>query len=498
MLLRFLLVLIPLILIGCAQVGTLSGGERDRVAPQLISCQPKMGEKNINPSVIRLQFDEFVQLSNPSESIRLEPADASINATLIKKSLVVSLKGDLNPNTTYSLYVDGGIKDVTEGNDSIYKLVFSTGNVLDSLSQRFRIGDAFTKNAVSGVTVGLYDSDSSMHPRYLSKSNSEGWAMLDYLPASAFFMKAFLDLNKNGLIDGNEPQGQFFDPRIPKNDSLALLLSKPRDIKQMHSFKIIPPGLLTGHFPEEKLSKTLLLNAQALPLQSLGRDSILVDISSIQPGPIQITSQEDTTTIMYTVKEKAAPLKAQINASFVDNVIKINWNAFLQSADVSGIKVMASDSSFLPIKNAEIHKHQLWITLMRQHSGKVTIFLNESALQFTVGKSNEKLKLETNMLGAKDLGNLIINLPKNKYAGWLLFLEKEGKQIAESKISDNSSVNFSLLLPGEYQVVLVNDQNHNGYWDGINLIEKTPAEQVQRYSALPKVRANWEVEFVIE
>ena len=122
MLQRFLLVLIPLILIGCAQVGTLSGGERDRVAPQLISCQPKMGEKNINPSVIRLQFDEFVQLSNPTESIRLEPADATINATLIKKSLVVSLKGDLNPNTTYSLYVDGGIKDVTEGNDSIYKL----------------------------------------------------------------------------------------------------------------------------------------------------------------------------------------------------------------------------------------------------------------------------------------------------------------------------------------------------------------------------------------
>ena len=97
---RILLGISLLLLFGCAQVGTLSGGGRDVKAPEIISSAPSMGALNTNPALIRLQFDEFIELKNPIETFRLEPADAKITVVLAKKTVLGSLKGELNPNTT--------------------------------------------------------------------------------------------------------------------------------------------------------------------------------------------------------------------------------------------------------------------------------------------------------------------------------------------------------------------------------------------------------------
>ena len=59
---RILLGISLLLLFGCAQVGTLSGGGRDVKAPEIISSAPSMGALNTNPALIRLQSDEFIEL----------------------------------------------------------------------------------------------------------------------------------------------------------------------------------------------------------------------------------------------------------------------------------------------------------------------------------------------------------------------------------------------------------------------------------------------------
>ena len=82
MLQRLLLGIVLLILGSCAQIGTLSGGEKDTTAPQLIGSFPAMGATQVYPELIQLQFDEFIELNNPMQNIRLEPADATIKTTL--------------------------------------------------------------------------------------------------------------------------------------------------------------------------------------------------------------------------------------------------------------------------------------------------------------------------------------------------------------------------------------------------------------------------------
>ena len=86
------------------------------------------------------------------------PSNVTYETKLINKTLTLDLQEDLSPNTTYSLYLNGAVKDLTEGNDTLIQLVFSTGPFLDSNVVNFQVKDAFTNDIQSEITVGLFDS----------------------------------------------------------------------------------------------------------------------------------------------------------------------------------------------------------------------------------------------------------------------------------------------------------------------------------------------------
>ena len=97
----------------------------------------------------QIEFDEFVVLQKPKENMVLLPSNVSYETKLINKTLTLDLQQKLSPNTTYSLYLNGAVKDLTEGNDSLIQLVFSTGPFLDSNIVDFQLKDAFTNEIQS-------------------------------------------------------------------------------------------------------------------------------------------------------------------------------------------------------------------------------------------------------------------------------------------------------------------------------------------------------------
>ena len=147
-----------LLLTSCAQVTSLTGGERDRIAPQPIEkrMNPQNGATNFVGSTITIPFSEYVKLNNPIETIVMIPPNAKPKATLRKKTLTLTWEDTLQDNTTYSIYLNETVQDITESNDSLMVFVFSTGDFIDSLKYNVKIVDAFTNQPISSCFVGLY------------------------------------------------------------------------------------------------------------------------------------------------------------------------------------------------------------------------------------------------------------------------------------------------------------------------------------------------------
>ena len=485
----------------CAQVGVLSGGAKDDRAPVVRASNPVAGATRVKPQRITLIFDEFIELVNPLETFRLEPADAKLSVQLNKKEIIVALNGTLKENTTYNLCIDGGVKDVTEGNDSIYRLAFSTGNFLDSLEQHYRIGNAYSKKSLAAVSLGLYDSLESSKPRYLTKSNQEGWASLDYLPQDSFYIKAFVDGNKNGTIEPFELQAGFFYPTIPKNDSLALLLSVPRNVKRATAFTLIPPGLLVGHVPEEIADNDLFINQKRVSMERIGRDSVVFSLSGMEAGPLIITSPYDTLNFLLKEKDRNAPFKAELASEVMGNPISLRWNGFLSDdVEPNKIHLVRPDSSEIMVDSFVVKNNHLLIYSRSWSKGKVTIRFDSEACSMRLGGVNQPQTLEGNYLAPSDLGTLMVQFPE-ELQGHLVLLEKQGKIVQSKQYGKQNASRkdvFRQLIPGEYQILIVEDINGNGYWDTFRPTTREPAEPLKRYTKIPKVRANWEVEAILE
>ena len=132
----FIIVGLLFLIHSCAQVGTLTGGEKDIIAPIPIASKmnPENGSTNFTTSVIKIPFSEYVKLNNPEETIVIIPPHAKLDTKLSRKTVSISWNDTLKNNTTYTIYLNGTIKDLTEENDSLMQYVFSTGNFIDSIS----------------------------------------------------------------------------------------------------------------------------------------------------------------------------------------------------------------------------------------------------------------------------------------------------------------------------------------------------------------------------
>ena len=107
-------------------------------------------------------------------------------------------------------------------------------------------------------------------------------------------------------------------------------------------------------------------------------------------------------------------------------------------------------------------------------------------LQYSFAKENELSGLSLTFNGLDSLST---------YQAALMLKDEE---ITTFSIENDSVFNKTIkpLFPGEYELILYEDRNKNGKWDTGNYDEKRQAEK-RRIFTLDKLRANWEVESII-
>jgi uncharacterized protein (DUF2141 family) len=508
---RIFLICLPLLLLAsCAQVGTLSGGDKDQFAPVPVKITPAPNQTYFSEKNVSFKFDEFVQLKDPARNVFFVPDDAKPNVQLQGKTMIVSWSEDLRPNTTYVLYMNGAVKDVNEGNDSLMTYVFSTGASIDSLSYATSVADAWSRTLHKGVTVGLYPSDTSAFPLYYSRSDQFGEVHFQNLKQGNYLVRAFTDGNGNKKADPTEMQGCIekalkLDSSIV--DSTAILLSIP-DSNYVRSFSYISGHTFAigGTYPVN--TGGLTFNGEPVresEIRVVTTDSLhfvkFFDATIAQQLVVEENFGSDTlkTRISFPPNKKntlrfSSPSKKAIYSP--NEPILLYSSHYINSIDTSNVRIILDIDSSVLIPQLIFTPVSIEIKgLPAGFSGGAKLILPENCIE-----SNEfiaqRVVFPFTIRSKKELGSLKLDLSDFGTGHYLELLQGDAV-IKHSEIDLSNSCLIENLEPGEYSFRIIKDDNGNQRWDSGSVVQCLQPEKVYRFSNLVKVRPNWQVELML-
>ena len=213
-----------------------SGGKKDTIPPLITDINPLPGSVNVpvHNAKITITFNEYVTVKDPKGIFLSPPLEKAPKYKIHGKSVVVYFESDLQDNTTYTLDLTGAIADNNEGNMFPgYTLMFSTGNVIDSMAMTGVVRDCNTLQPMKGVTVMLYKdlSDSAVfkhRPDAAVKTDDWGFFALRNIADTSYRLYAVKDESSNNIYDPDNDLIAFCDsmvrPHIIASDRLPELM----------------------------------------------------------------------------------------------------------------------------------------------------------------------------------------------------------------------------------------------------------------------------------
>lgn len=514
-----------LFLLSCGQVGSITGGDVDTTSPRVITegVIPPMESTNISPQTITIPFDEFIEFNKPAENIRVTPADVKLNYAIRKKSVVLSVKsGNWAPNTTYTIYLNRAVKDITEANDSIIAYVFSTGGFLDSLKTAVQVEDAFTGKPVSGVTVGLFtqkliNDTSNIEPRYYASSDDKGIAKFQFIKDTTFFVYAFEDDNLNNRIDATEKRAVLnspveLDTAFETGPIIRLMSPETKNIQVLNN-DVTPPATWRISFNRplnEQDSFSFISPKPKFVLWNNSKDSLTAFFESNATsgsfsGILHSAEKSDTINKKYFFKDKN-----NLKLSFTNNLnnrklwasdtLKFKSNEPILYFDKTHIKLEAlragdSIQSPLEFEVENVSSIEKGIYFDKNNIEKVFLSISPEAIQGQNHPLKDSINLDFTLQKEKETGVMIIEFDTIPAYGILVITNKASKY--EKKVIfdgiEKSTHRIEFLQPGDYSFHYIYDVDRNGRWSTGSIFDDKEPEIIHWFASSTTIRANWEV-----
>lgn len=507
---RIYLFLIPaaiLLLSSCAEIIPLTGGPKDETAPATIKQSPTQGMTHFNGTSIELTFDEFIKLNDPTNTITMNPSVGPLTTELKNRTVTISWgEQPLFPNTTYILQLNGAIRDLNEGNDSIMQVVFATGDIIDSLTFTGRVVNAYSNQAVNQVSVGLYPPGTDpyeMKPLYATRSNAQGLFEFSYLKDAPYNLFAFVDQNKDQLPQPGETIA-FAGQPVEIGDTVPVVLSAftPPRLHGKLKVDFVPPGLLVVFNKDSLDVSKLEVNGESVQLvQVFSGDSALVTLPASTDINYRIIYGEDTLRKPFTTKERMIPLAvkpvAQNGNWQAGDSLKFRVNDVIQTVDENAFTLISEKGNAVPYTLFRGNANEWGIVPDPKTDLSFVLHLNKGAIAGAFGQS-DSVTFRYKTLLAADLSNL--KLAFTGFEGtWIIELTQNEKLLYSTvKAPDAAFVEFNQIEPGQYVVRCIHDANGNGHWDAGDYASKRQAEEVLRYTLTQKIRPNWDIEETLE
>jgi uncharacterized protein (DUF2141 family) len=533
---RMVLLLVVILLSSCAKRGSISGGLKDTLAPVLKICIPKNYTTNFTAKTVQFTFDEYVKLKNVNKQLIISPPlkyQPEITPATASKTITLKIKDTLAPNTTYSFNFGESIQDNNEGNPlSQFKFLCSTGSYIDSLAIKGTIADAHNTKTDHFVSVMLYEANEKYTDSIIYKENPR--YVTNTLDSATTFELAHLKAGKYLLVALKDENSIYrFNPKQDKIGFHQQLITVPTDsVFNLKLFKEVPAN---------KTVKASQASANRLLLGYEGEPSN-IKVSVAKAGenyPVLLTKFPKKDSIQIWHKPIKWPTKTKEEKAKIDSVAVAitngkdlqNFVVKLKGLKVDSLSIKPVFSGVLPLKNefeletstpivkwdaskmsikrkdstqvAFTVSNDSWnqkttLAFAKEPLEKYRIQLMPGALLDFMEQTNDTLDYKVETKNTSEYGNLQLTITNAKRFPLLVeLLDKSGEVLEQAVLASPQPLPFALIKPEKYTLRVIYDDNQNKVWDAGNFLAKRQSEEVFYFPKEIDVRANWDVEQLV-
>ena len=543
-------------LIGCAQMSPLTGGYKDTIPPNLIASIPPENSTNVNPNQFYFAFDELIDASKLQESIIISPFYSGKKEVKYKKNEVsISFDTLFDDNTTYIINFAGGISDVTEGNDlSNAKLIFSTGEYIDSASISGVVYNPNENKRVEGALVGLYQGVDSLDlfhkkPIYFTFSDESGKYEINNVKPDKYTIYAFIDENKSFIAEFKNEAFGFYENTVEVNNKTKKIklnlnkedLSELRLIRNrsrgnvyeiIYSKKLDKIRLVKGYnlkyslndnkniviYKNPMVTDSLLVIIEAFDLSgNTSKDSIYVTFNDENEYKEEFSytfnsyfKKELEDTINFSINLNKPVLNKDLNYRFVLDTIKIPDSLYFfklskELNSFEGLFKLNQNISSLFLDNHQniysknLNNDSLINLLNRYYQGinrnKISFMVEKGEVFSIEGDTLDLIKQDFKFNGSDFYGQIngtvFDTLGRKNLVTELISIDF--KRVYKNR-DVNPKFNFINIPPGKYYLRIYNDINNNNMVDVGSILYKNPGEEIIYNENEIEIRSNWVIE----
>jgi uncharacterized protein (DUF2141 family) len=507
----------------CASVSPPTGGDKDENTPKIISTIPTQKSTNYNGQIVEILFDEAITLENIKQELLITPRIEGNYEFEVKKNRL-SLKFDksFSPNTTYTLNFRKSIKDITEKNIAENeKIVFSTGNTIDSLYINGSVKDLLTNKPIENALVMLYQyNDTSVitkhPPYYFTKTDKQGKYLVENLKEGTYNIYALVDYNSNLKYEATKEKIAFLQDSLSLTtniDSLEFNVTiidneKPKILRGSADTDVYTIELNEGLVNADVIKENQEIYFQIEKNKFIQIYNTFQTTDSIS---VQVSAQDSAQNILQTetkikfpapgkTKPRARPFKVETDPKGGDKITsnlsyKISFTKPIRTFDLGKILVLADTITSIPLdqnKNFTWNTSRTQLTVEKQiPTSKVTrIEIPEETFFSVENDTNKHIVTDHEWKDIEEYGTISGAITTNEKNFIIQLLNSSNDVVMEQR--NISTYRFDYLEAGTYLIRVIIDSNGNGRWDQGNFVEKTLPERIIYNKNEVPLKQNWE------
>ena len=497
---RFIYIILFLGLFSCAQQTSLTGGDKDTLAPVLM-VDSNMSLVNMKQNSINLEFNENIQFLKGNRALITNPSISEVKVKEEKNKIEINWKDTLNSNTTYSFLFIKSIADITEKNKiNEFNYVVSTGPKIDSGSIKGTIIKYPEKMVFENALIRIVNVNDNEFT-YRTYADKNGKYQLNNIKNGEYQLYCFLDENDNLLLDTLTEDHGFCRDSILVSDSSTILNTiafSPKRKKSLDksSFNYFGRLELEFNIPVDSCMVTDLTTKTIYQSNAMNSKHLFYFSDTLAKHSLIIKSGnefKDTIRVSYDYKtelENKISYKEQKSNTLISNEgFTLEFNQFIKEIDTSLIKIVV-DSVLI---NASFKINKNFLTIVPEskvNNYKMTLLPNSitgikeakkdtSIVNFMISNNNNLSTLEL----------AIFNIP---YPKSIIQIIQNKQVVKELRLSaEKLEYSISRCKPGDYEIKLIGDLNGDGYWTIGNIEKNILPEPIVDYNSVLQLKKNW-------